>query len=294
MKYILGTGIDFTILAQQLSNEDFTLNSFRNNLDVNELFQTYDLVEKRGETKANTLSLSYNSGKSYGIRKIEEHVLEFFHSIGRSDYPCAYVYNTGQWKKYQDLLVNIFKLSRYGRLLFIRKLLDFGMEQLTKNSYYIRKTKRIRLFERIIKSYPRGFDGENGGLIFQAIAFGYYSADYPHLNIIVDKVRTGSSRQKRFGDIDCYFGLDLELSVEVKDFLIDNINQLSNLVENTENNNILGVAFVQAIEDVPLALLKSKGIAVITEVDLLSLVALWDWQKTKSCRSGYIALFGTC
>ena len=81
MKYILGTGLDFALLAQLLSNEDDDLKKFRPEFSKDELFQRYKLVTSRGERQANTLSLSFNDGKDIGIRKIEENVLEFFHSL---------------------------------------------------------------------------------------------------------------------------------------------------------------------------------------------------------------------
>lgn len=282
MKYILGTAIDFTLLAELLSTDDPKINEFNPSLEQTTLFERYTLVQNRGRRKANTLSLSYNGGKHFGIRKLEESVLEFFHSCSRTDYPSAYVYNTGQWKKYIDLLVNCFKLSKRGRYILCKKLLSFGLENLARNTYYIRSQKRIRLFEAIITNFKRGVAGENGGVIYQAIAYGFYSSDFPHLNILVDKVRTGSSRQKRFGDIDCYFGLDLELSIEVKDLTITDANyssQLSGLISNINGSDVIGIAFVRDIDDGGFCALDSLGIAVLTQDDLLTIISYWDWQK---------------
>lgn len=282
MKYILGTGLDFALLAQLLSNKDGDLKMFRLAFSKEDIFQRYELVTSRGERQANTLSLSFNKGKVIGIRKIEENVLKFFHSLSRTDYPNACVYNTGQWKKYQDLLENVFKLSETGRFKLVQALIELGLEKLTKNTFYTRSTKRVRLFDKIIVEYPRGVKGENGGLLYQAIAYSYYSNDFRHLNIVVDKVRTGSSRQKRFGDIDCYFGLDLEISVEVKDFQITNENlysELGSLITNTKDNSVLGVAFVTEIADEAMDILETEGISVVTQADLEYIVSLWDWQK---------------
>lgn len=182
------------------------------------IFSRYQVSAGVGERKANTPTLSYK-GKREGIRRIEESIVELFHSLNRSGYPSAYVYNTGQWQKYQDLLLACFQLSESARLLLCERLIAFGLVNLPKNSFYARETVRIRLFEEVVKDYERGVQGENGGLVFQAIAYGYIAADRPHLSIIADKVRTGSARQKRFGDIDCYCGLDLGTSIEVKDRL---------------------------------------------------------------------------
>ena len=291
MKYILGTAIDFTLLAELLSTDDPEIDQFKPSLNQSDLFERYTLVQSRGKRKANTLSLSYNNGKYFGIRKLEESVLEFFHSLDRTDYPSAYVYNTGQWQKYQDLLANCFKLSKEGRYLLCKKLISFGLENLTKNSFYTRSQKRTRLFEEIITKFERGVSGENGGLIYQAIAYGYYSSDFPHLSIVVDKVRTGSSRQKRFGDIDCYFGLDLELSIEVKDFLITEENyssQLSGIISNMDDNDVIGIAFVKDIDKNAFNELNSLGVAALNQSDLLYVISFWDWQKQNNAVQGIL------
>lgn len=291
MKYILGTALDFTLLAQLLSESDPDINDFRPTFSQADLFSRYTLVQSRGKRKANTLSLSFNSGKDIGIRKLEESVLEFFHSVDRTDYPSAYVYNTGQWQKYQDLLSDCFKLSELGRFTLCSRLIDYGLTKLAKNTYYTRTQKRVRLFEEIINDFERGVSGENGGLIFQSIAFGYCSSDFAHLSIVADKVRTGSSRQKRFGDIDCYFGLDLELSIEVKDFLITESNyntQLSGIISNMEDNDVIGVAFVKEIEERAYDKLNSLGVATLTEGDLLYIISFWDWQKQNNAVQGML------
>lgn len=295
MKYILGTGLDFALLAQLLSNDDVTLKEYRPTFTKEDIFAKYKLVTERGDRKANTLSLSFNGGKDFGIRKIEENVLEFFHTLDRTDYPSAYVYNTGQWQKYQDLLEQIFKLSENGRYKLVNRLIEFGLKGLTRNIYYSRNDQRARIFEEIVENFPRGIDGENGGLIFQSIAFAYYKNDFSHLSIAVDKVRTGSSRQKRFGDIDCYFGLDLEISIEVKDFRITNENiysQLGSLINNSKDHSAIGVAFVKEIDEAAKEILHFEDIRIITQNDLSYIISLWDWQKQNNgvhCILHYLA-----
>jgi hypothetical protein len=50
---------------------------------------------------------------------------------------------------------------------------------------------RIRLFEEIIQRYERNANGENGDLVFQAIAYGLLCADRPHSALVADKVTPG-------------------------------------------------------------------------------------------------------
>jgi hypothetical protein len=287
-KYVLGQALNFTMIAQKLSNYDVEQKLFTAELTFDEIFERYGLVESRGDTTANTLTLKY-SVQEEGIRKIEESVVNLFHSMDRSDYPSAYVYNTGQWKKFQDLMLLCFKLSESAKLKVCNDLIVFGMKTMPKNSFYIREIPRIRLFEGVIGNYQRGIAGENGGLVFQALAYGFLTADRPHLSIVADKVRTGSSRQKRFGDIDCYSGMDLELSVEVKDFeiTIKNFNkELGDFCRNCKGNNIVGIAFVHSISDDAAELILENDVQIITQDIAMSLVAYWDWKKQDAALQG--------
>lgn len=279
--YTIGLALDFTLLAQRLSNVDEKAKSFRPTLDEEGLFKRYSLITERGTATANTLTIEFK-GKKEGIRKLEEAVIALFNSLNRSGYPSAYVYNTGQWHKYKDLLVNCFQLSESGRHKLCVRLIELGLVKFPAHEFFGRKVKKIRLFEEIIKNYPRSNPNENGGLVFQGIANGFIAADRPHLSIIADKVRTGSARQKRFGDIDCYHGLDIELSVEVKDLCINEGNyarELIGFVNDVVANNVLGMAFVQEIDEDTREKLRERDLVVLTVADALGIVRTWDWHK---------------
>jgi hypothetical protein len=281
VKYVLGLALDFVLLAQKLSEYDSGAKVGRPSLTEKELFRRYKLITKRKEKTANTLTLTFR-GHQEGIRKIEEAVANFFHAHERSDYPSAYVYNTGQWQKFRHLLLLCFRLSAQGRLLAARKLLTYGLSNLPENVYYGREKPRVRIFEEVLLKYPRFDANENGGTTLQAIAHGFIFADRSHLNIIADKVRTGSARQKRFGDIDCYDGLHLELSVEVKDIDLSSENmskELDSFLKKTKAAGILGMVVAKsASDDVRKALLED-GVVTLEHADLVALVHTWDWPK---------------
>lgn len=283
-KYVLGLGLNFALLAQRLSLADASAIDFRPTLTVSELFARYSLITERGNTTANTLSLTFG-GVQEGIRRLEEGVVELFHSLNRSGYPSAYVYNTGQWHKYKDLLVQCFRLSENGRYALCLSLIDYGCSIIPEHTFFGRSVPRVRLFEEVVKHYPRTSPNENGGLVLQGIAHGFIAADRPHLSIIADKVRTGSARQKRFGDIDGYRGLDLELSVEVKDIHITESNysrELDGFAKQVEASSVLGIAFVQGIDDAPKSKLTDVGIVVLTLPEIVRTIETWDWPKQEN------------
>lgn len=102
-RYPLGLAIDMALLAQQLSLHDPAAKLFRKQFTKSLVFERYTLVTARGDTDANTLTLTFHDGMSehaVGIRKLEEDVVDLFVALKRPGYPSAYVYNTGQWQKY--------------------------------------------------------------------------------------------------------------------------------------------------------------------------------------------------
>jgi hypothetical protein len=147
------------------------------------------------------------------------------------------------------------------------------------------------LFEEIIRHYPRSSPSENSGAVFQGIAYGYIKADRPHLSLIVDKVRTGSARQHRIGDIDGYHGLDLELTVEVKDHPLtkDNVTkEMGEFLDKVAKNRVLGLAFVASADQHALDEMKKHGAACVTRENALWELARWDWRKQDAAVHGLL------
>lgn len=289
MKYILGTAIDFIVLAQRVGEVD---KGYEPSLEKEDIFERHNRVEEKGDETLNTLTLRDGDGNDYGIRKTEERVLGLFHEeLNRLDYPSAYVYNTGQWHKYQDLLELCFRLSEAGRYCALEELIDYGLGHM-KRAEEFEGNPRVRLFPQVVTTYPRGeYDDENAGVVFQAIVYGYFKADRPHLSIIVDKVRTGSSRQKRVGDIDCYMDLKVEMSVEVKDFTLTEDHyqkELGTFVEDVNEAGIRGAVYTRDVEPSLRQKLEDRGIHVQTQDDMLDTVRGWDWPKQDAAFRGAI------
>ena len=295
LTYVLGLGLDFIMVAQKISKHDPEARKFRSDLDLKALFTRYPRTTSNGSKNVNTLTLTFQHKgkvKKEGIRVIEEKVCDLFMAADRTGYPSAYVYNTGMWQHYQELLVDSFKLSESGRYLLCQRLIDFGLKMLPENSYYGRETPRVRLFEEIINSYTRtGTANENAGMVMQGIAYGYMKADRPHLSLIVDKSRTGSARQRRFGDIDCYYGLDLEVSVEVKD---ENItatrveSELGQFARDVHRHKVQGLALVLSIDTEAREWLASYGVIAQDLKMTLVNVKAWDWRKQDDAVQGLL------
>jgi len=281
MGYILGLGLDFTLLAQQVGSKSKLLEAFRPQYTETQLFKAYTLIESRGGKQANTLSLEVGDN-SYGIRKLEETVLKYFVALGKNSYPSAYVYNTGQWTKYKELLVKIFSLSPAGRFSLFCKLLQFGDENLITSSFSVVQTQPIGIYEKILKDYTRSDKDENGGLALQALAYGYVAAVHHHLSIVASKVRTGSARQKRFGDIDCYAGVSLAVSYEVKDIELNESNyekQIGQFVNSSREHQVRGIVICASYTQEIHAAIAESTTRLLSLNELQHISSYWDSIK---------------
>lgn len=284
MKYILGTGLDFALLAQQVASQDSTLKAFQQNFTYREIETRYPRVESRGERLANTLSVSIN-GHDFGIRKLEEAVLRYFVRKNKPSYPSAYVYNTGQWAKYKDLLTKIFALSSRGRYQLFVRLLDFGNQKLPTVNLLVKAMPESGPFERIIREYPRTFKGENGGLALQAISYGFVASEYRHLEVVAAKVRSGSARQKRIGDIDCYRADALAVTFEVKDFDLSESNaenEIGEFVATLNQTGVLGIVICASHSEGLWAHLNCPNLRLFPLNTMAHIAGLWDEGKQQN------------
>lgn len=292
MKYILGTAIDFVLLAQCLRRHDENLARHDAMRSEESIFDRYTLIKQRGSRQSNTLTLKYETYQ-YGIRKLEERVLRYFVAQRRLGYPSAYVYNSGQWAKYKDLLVCVFQLSAYARFKLFCQLIDFGNQSIPVKNVRVIAKKDLGDFERFLTEYERSYEGENGGLAFQAMCYGFASVQFGHLSISASSVRTGSSRQQRFGDVDVYAGADLVVSIEVKDFEItsDNYeNEVGGFISEVAATNVRGLVCCRACQaEVQEAVSKlAPTLRFVTDKDLLFATHLWDDQLHQKAVDGML------
>ncbi len=206
LTYVLNLALDFIMVAQKLSEFDPEATEFREHMDEAALFARYPPVTSTNDKNVNTLTLTFtyqkkvgnkykDTTKRVGIRSVEEDVCDLFMAADRTGFTSAYIYNTGMWDHYRDLLVGCFELSKAGRYLLAQRLIDYGLAKFPKNTFFGRETPRLRLFEEIMRDYSRSTtEVENAGMVMQGIAYGFLKADRPHLSLIVDKSRTGSAK----------------------------------------------------------------------------------------------------
>jgi hypothetical protein len=250
-KYILGMCIDFALLSQSLIKYDESLKNFDSKRDRDSLFKKFPRKTHKGTKELNSLTVSAN-GKDIGIRKFEEYVKNYFHSAGYMSYPSAYVYNTGQWQKFQNILDIVYSLSETGRKTLITKLISFAEDKLKQSSVRVTEEYLGATVASIFDEYPMSASDENAGLTFQAICYGIVCVLYPRLSVSAASVRTGSRRQSRIGDIDLFSGDRLSVTAEVKDLHLSEENaekQISQFYGDVKNLSILPIIFCRSKDE---------------------------------------------
>jgi hypothetical protein len=288
-KAYYGLLITFTILAEQLSQHDGSLNRFEPEFDLQDLLNRY----KRKD--ANTFTVYYK-GKEFGIRDIhEDHVEPLFDSgLGRTNFPSSAPYTTGHWDTFDEELARTFRLSRAGRYKVINRLIDFGLERLTRRDFDARAEPLPQPFTEILQNYPRKDSNEEAGSAYQAMAYGFVKAEWQHLSLRTSNLRTGSSRQNRLGDIDGYIGPDLMVSLEAKDKPVtDSVveRELNGLRELAQNTGAIAIVMCSSIKGSARSTLVDEGVLVLADSDIENQLKLWDYHKQDNAVQGMIHYF---
>lgn len=282
----LGLALDFLMVAEQISQSDQRVRQFEPSVTAETVLDRYEQASVKS-----TLTLKQN-GERYGIRPVHEEVTDLFRDdLQRTNFPSAAPHYTGEWERYQDMLGAAFRLSRAGRYEASQRIFDHALEKLESKDFAARKPPFPDVMVEVLNDYPRSHPDEEGGLAFQAIAYGYVKTQWPHLSLRVDKVHTGSSRQHRYGDIDGYTGPDLMVSLEVKDLSIDAINvdsELSTIMEQASKTTSISIAMCAEVSSDAQATLEEEGVEVITEDSLLRQLRLWDYHKQNEALQGMI------
>lgn len=132
--------------------------------------------------------------------------------------------------------------------------------------------------------------GEPSGAVYQGLVFGFLRADNPHLQIEIDKVRTGSKRLQRIGDVDGWEGGRLAISAEVKQFELkpDNVPDLEAFGNATGRRGALGIVAALRFEGDAREQIDALGVVPLDTDDLLRIVELWDPVKQRTAVTSFV------
>lgn len=287
-KGTLGLAIDFVVLAEELAQQDEWRDGFDPDISVAGILDRYDSVAK------SSLTLK-RGGVQEGIRSYHNELIELFREdLNRTNFPSSPGHHTGEWERYDEMLEMAFRLSRDGRFVTVQKLFDLGLERLESNEYERREPPFEEPFVAVVRDYERSAPNEQGGSAYQALCYGYVKAEWSHLSLRASKVRTGSSRQQRYGDIDGYHGPDLMISVEVKDRCIDDSNvrsELGTMVKVAQNTTAVAIAICAEVTVEARQTLEEAGVRVLDDQDLDRRLQTWDYHKQNRALHGMLHFF---
>jgi hypothetical protein len=281
----LGMAINFVIVAEKLSQVDSWHHDYDPEITISDVLARYDRKD------VDTFTILYD-GEQYGIRSVQNEIRDLFrYDLRRTNFPSSPGHHTGDWEKYDSYLGTAFRLSRSGRFEALNKLFELGLDELHEKRFESRDSPFPRVFLRVIDEYQRSHPDENGGLAFQAIAYGYIEAEWSHLSLRASKVRTGSERQNRYGDIDGFYGPDLMISVEVKDKGINMLNmgsELGTMLGVAEDTTSIPIAIIREITEDARQELESSGVRVLSDDDLIANLQFWDFHKENRALHGML------
>lgn len=124
----------------------------------------------------------------------------------------------------------------------------------------------------------------------QGLLFGFLRADNPHLQMEIDKVRTGSRRLQRVGDIDGWEGARLAISAEVKqlELKLDDLPDLEGFANETGRRGTLGVVAALGFRQGVRGRLEGMGLRPLDTGDMLGIVRLWDPLKQRTAAASLV------
>ncbi len=120
--------------------------------------------------------------------------------------------------------------------------------------------------------------------------FGFLRADNAHLQVEIDKVRTGSKRLQRVADIDCWEGARLAISAEVKQYVLkaESLPGLEAFSHETGKRGASGIVVALAFDKGVRDEVEALGLKAIDRSDLLRIVELWDPLKQRTAAKSLV------
>lgn len=246
-----------------------------------------------GGKRANTLILARNDGSTLSLRPFYNAAERFFRAEHkRFDYPSCAPHATQAWVDYVPWLDALATYTSDQLVNLRTKIGDYVLQTLESQAF---DPASVKTDPPLFRMLLEGFDmaakrGEPSGAAFQGLVFGFLRADNPHLQIEIDKVRTGSKRLQRVGDIDCWEGARLAISAEVKQFEIkaDDVPDLEGFGNETGRRGTLGLLVAIGFKDGVRALIEDLGLNPLDTDDLLRIVELWDPVKQRIAVSSLV------
>lgn len=236
--------------------------------------------------KANTLIVAKPDGTTLSIRPAYGRFERWARADNaRYDYPSMAPHATQAWADYEHWLEVLVGLDDKALADLEQMVRAFTLKHFVSHavdgSTIRREPPRFYLFLRHFDFAARA--GPTGAA-YQGTVFAWIRADAPHLQVQVSKVRTGSKRIGKVGDVDARDGEALVLAAEVKQFgfAANDVADVAEFAALVQQRRALGLVAALDVDEPARAALKQLGLEPVTRQDLIDRVRLWDTMKQRN------------
>lgn len=246
----------------------------------------------RGDS-ANTLIVEKPGGGTLSLRGFYDAIETYYRAEEkRFDYPSAAPFATGRWADFIPWLETVLTATAEELVQLRTRVNQFVLDNLKSQAF---DPNSVEIEPPLFRLLLERFDltavsrREPTGASFQGITFGFLRADNPHLQIEIDKVRTGSRRLQRIGDVDGWEGGRLAISAEVKQYHITlaGVQQLEGFANATGVRGALGVVAALGFDDDARQAVSDMGLIPLDRATMLQIVELWDPIKQRTAVTSF-------
>jgi len=236
--------------------------------------------------RANVLILQRPDGTTLSLRPFYNRAERLFQAEHhRYDYPSCAPHATQAWPDYTSWLDTLCALPREDLAKLREQVISFVLAELPDQGFRPGVVKaQPPVFQRLLEGFSFvALPKEPSGAAFQGAVFGFVRADNPHLQVEVDKVRTGSRRRQRVGDIDAWDGERLAITAEVKSFEVteETLEALAVFANEVGRREAIGLLVSQGFSGKARNAAEAAGLRPLDREDLIHIVSLWDPAKQR-------------
>lgn len=242
--------------------------------------------------RANTLIVA-DGNRTLSIRPFYNRAEQYFRAEEkRFDYPSCAPHATQAWRDYRQWLDGLVTFTEGESATLRKKVCEFVLNELKSHEFDPESVEvEPPLFEQILEDFElTSRRGEPTGAAYQGIVFGFLRADNPHLQVEISKVRAGSKRLQRVGDVDGWEGARLAMSAEVKQLRLGEsaLPDLEAFANEIGRRGAIGIVAALSFEDGVREKIAVLGVEPLDVDDLLDIVKLWDPVKQRVAAMSFV------
>ena len=260
--------------------------------DLSALLAAYPQVHRQANgDPAATLILTKANGDTVSLRRFYDAAQQFFREEhARYDFPTSGPYGSGKWRDYLAWWDALVTFSTSDLSAVRQAVVSHVLAVLPSQAFDPSTVKdQLREFLEVILSFDLTTKrGEPTGAPMQGLVFGFLRANHPSLHTETGKVRDGSKREGRVGDVDVWDDRgQLIVTAEAKHFIMNlgNAVELGGFAAEALRRNALGLVIALGFQEGVREKIESIGLRPMDLDDMHSVVELWDPSRQRAAIS---------